>query len=177
MFCYVLFVKTGYEQKVMNDILTWQIDGLHPYVPMRDVRFRKAGEILSERKCWIPGYVFIESGVSGTDFYISIKPYISRSENALKLLRYGSGYSNQSFEMKKDEQSIFLRLLGSDRCVEMSRGFVSGGVVKVNSGPLSGYEGLVKKINRHKMEAVIEINMMGALREIKVGLEIVEKLP
>jgi transcriptional antiterminator NusG len=33
----------------------------------------------------------------------------------------------------------------------------------------------IKKINRHKREALVELEMMGATREVKLMLEVVEK--
>ena len=38
-------------------------------------------------------------------------------------------------------------------------------------------EGNILKINRHKRIAIIRADFMGGPREIKVGLEIIEKLP
>ena len=38
-----------------------------------------------------------------------------------------------------------------------------------------GMNGSIKKVNRHKREAVVEMSMMGSTREITLMLEIVEK--
>ena len=39
---YVLFVMTGYEHKVANEITRfWRVDGLQPFVPMYDTCFGK----------------------------------------------------------------------------------------------------------------------------------------
>ena len=44
-------------------------------------------------------------------------------------------------------------------------------------GPLYGLEGSIVKVNRHKRIAIIKAEFMGGPREIKVGLEIVDKRP
>ena len=44
-------------------------------------------------------------------------------------------------------------------------------------GPLHGLEGNIIKINRHKRMAIIKADFMGGPREIKVGLEIIDKKP
>ena len=54
---------------------------------------------------------------------------------------------------------------------------IVGDRVTITEGPLAGYESYIKKINRHKMEAVVQIEMMNAPRDVTVGLEIVKKLP
>ncbi|MDR0919514.1 MAG: hypothetical protein LBM93_09780 [Oscillospiraceae bacterium] len=37
------------------------------------------------------------------------------------------------------------------------------------------WESVIKKIDRHKMLTVIEVEFMGGSREIKIGMEILEK--
>ena len=174
---YTLFVRTGYEHYVMNQISTaWQVDGLNPFVPMYGARFKKGGRIISEKKRCAPGYVFIESAMRGIEFYISVKPYVYLSQNSFKVLRYGNSNLDQSFEMKEGEQVILEKLLNDERCVEMSKGLFEGESVSVIEGPLVGMEGLIKRVNRHKMEAIVEFEMMSAKREILVGLEIIGRL-
>jgi len=178
MIWYALFVMTGHEHEVANIISRhWRVDGLRPFVPMFDARFRKAGIVLSEKRRWIPGYVFLESEISGLEFYLQIKPYISRTENTLKLLRYGNGYMDSSFEMQEGDRAFLDKLLNEEYCVEMSQGYIKGDSIIVTEGPMVGLEGLVKKVNRHKMLATIEASIFGDIREITVGLEVISKIP
>ena len=174
---YTLFVMTGYEHAVASTISrSWRIDGLRPFVPMFDARFRKAGKVLSEKRRLIPGYIFIESELSGLDFYLQVKPHIVRTEKALKLLSYGDGHADSSFEMLEAEHSFLNEFLNNEQCVEMSHGYMKGTSVVVTDGPMVGHEGLIKKVNRHKMEATIEMFLLGSVREVTVGLEVVSKL-
>ena len=161
----------------MDEIFhVWKIDGLQPYVPMYDARFRKAGKVLLERRRSMPGYVFIESPARGKEFYLSVNQLIRRSERSLKLLRNGVGYLDQYFEMNASEHDILKKLFNNERCIEMSQGFIEETAIEVTDGPLVGLEGLIKKVDRHKMEAIIEVEFMGAVREMTVGLEIVKRL-
>ncbi|MCL2050343.1 MAG: antiterminator LoaP [Lachnospiraceae bacterium] len=177
MFYYILFGKTGYEQKIVNEINKhWRFDGLKPFIPMYDARFRKAGKVCLEKRRLCPGYVFIESEISGTEFYLAAYPYIVRSENAFKLLRYGLGHDNLSFEMNAKEYLAFMSLYNEEYCVEMSKGLIVNDLVKITDGPLQGFESKIKKINRHKLEAVVEMEIMGRLTDVRVGLEVIEKL-
>ena len=169
---------TGYEDDVASIISRhWRIEGIKPFVPMFDARFRKAGEVLSEKRRWIPGYIFIESNMCGVEFYLAVKPYISNTENALKLLRYGNGNIDSSFEMQDSDRMFLDRLLNEEYCIEMSYGYIEGTSVVITDGPMVGFEGLIKKINRHKMLATIETSIFGDIREVTVGLEIVSKTP
>jgi len=54
--------------------------------------------------------------------------------------------------------------------------FVRTGSERITSGPLVGMESRIKKINRHKREALVEMEVMGAVREVRVMLEVVGKV-
>jgi transcriptional antiterminator NusG len=66
-------------------------------------------------------------------------------------------------------------MFDADFCIRGSVGFIEGDKVRVTSGALVGMECLIKKINRHKQIAIVELDMMGAVREVKLMLEVVEK--
>ena len=57
----------------------------------------------------------------------------------------------------------------------MSTGYIEGDHIIITDGPLKGYEALIKKIDRHKRIAFIEINLLNQPNIIKVGLEIISK--
>lgn len=70
----------------------------------------------------------------------------------------------------------YLKFLCQDGAlIEISRGVIKNGVPVVTSGPLKGREGLIRKINRHKRTAWIEIPFNGGKKQVTVGLEIYEK--
>lgn len=47
--------------------------------------------------------------------------------------------------------------------------------VQILAGPLMGMEGNIRRIDRHKRTAYLEIEMFGRTVEMKVGLEIIRK--
>jgi transcriptional antiterminator NusG len=57
----------------------------------------------------------------------------------------------------------------------MSKGIIEGDHIIVESGPLKGYEGFIKKIDRHKRIAFIDVELFNTVTTVKVGLEIVSK--
>ena len=71
---------------------------------------------------------------------------------------------------------MLLRLCDDDRYVESSSGIIIGDSVYIKEGPLKGYESIIRKIDRHKRKAIIELEFMGAVRQVAVALEIVEKV-
>ena len=59
--------------------------------------------------------------------------------------------------------------------VEPSYGFIEGDQVVITKGPLVGFEAQIKKLDRHKRLAYVEVHLMGRTKLIKVGAEIVRK--
>ena len=63
------------------------------------------------------------------------------------------------------------------RVVEMSEGIMEGSKVVVLRGPLRGHEAEIKRIDRHRRMAELEVSMLGRMKTIRLGLEIVSKSP
>jgi len=176
---YSIFTKTGCEDKLLREMKSiWLFDELmHTYAPKYDALYKKGGKIFKEQRCSMPGYVFVKSELSGMDFYIKSKPLISWSEYALKLLSYGDSNLDSNFEMKSDECEIFMKLFSDKGCVDISKGCIEGDLIIITDGPMVGFEGLIKKVIRHKMIAYVEVEMLGQITRMKVGLDIVSKKP
>ena len=177
MYWYVLFVKTGYEQKIKNEIYKfWKLENSKPFVPMYEARFKRGGRVYPEIRRMTPGYVFVESEMPGLAFYFATQKLIWQSKNTLKLMRYGDTADDKNFEMKPEEYAAFMHLCNEEHCVEMSKGFIEGDLVYIIEGPLKGMESRIKKVRAPKMEAVVEMQMFGQFVEIKIGLEIIRKI-
>jgi transcriptional antiterminator NusG len=58
----------------------------------------------------------------------------------------------------------------------VSKGFIAGDKLIVTSGPLKGRESIIKKIDRHKKRAEIELSCFGATKRINVALEVTAKV-
>lgn len=118
---------------------------------------RYGGKWHLERKSLLPGYIFLsgaEAGVSAERIHTEEK----------------------GISLKPCEEAPYPRLLCSEgNLIEMSGGIIKNGVLTVSSGPLRGKEHLIKKIDRHKRTAEIEILLEGRKQCITVGLEVYEK--
>ena len=73
------------------------------------------------------------------------------------------------------EEAFLKRLMGQEKVVKFSKGFIEGERVVIQEGPMQGLEGLIRKIDRHKRTASIEVELFMRRVEVNVGLEIVEK--
>ncbi|MDR2091536.1 MAG: hypothetical protein LBP62_07830 [Clostridiales bacterium] len=87
------------------------------------------------------------------------------------------GYGDsERIAVSEDEQRALQYLIGDKRCIETSVGFAEGDKIVVTAGALTGKESIIKRINKHKRQAVIEIEFFGAISEMTVGLEIIHAI-
>jgi transcriptional antiterminator NusG len=58
VFWYALFVKTGYEHKMVKEIeRVWRMEETQPFVPMYDTKFKHSGGVVLQKRVLFPGYV------------------------------------------------------------------------------------------------------------------------
>ena len=90
-------------------------------------------------------------------------------------IRDSIGTGDEIVPLSQEEIDLLLRMGSDSQLVEMSSGIIENDRVQVLSGPLKGMEGSIRKIDRHKRMAYLEVEMFGRTVEMKVGLEIVSK--
>ncbi len=114
----------------------------------------------------IPGYVFLiaenqEKLVNGLRKVIGLTKLIGTGDEIVPLVQ---------------EEIDLLMKIGTDKqLVEISSGIIENDRVQILAGPLMGMEGNIRRIDRHKRTAYLEIEMFGRTVEMKVGLEIIRK--
>lgn len=111
---------------------------------------RYGGDWHLERRTLLPGYLFL----SGNTI-----PKV-REKDILMILR---------------EPPYMKKLCEKDNLVAVSKGVIKDGNTIVTSGPLKGREELIRRIDRHKRTAKIEIPLGIGKTQVTVGLEVYEK--
>lgn len=165
---YVVQVRTGTEDSIRKqcekNIDTEVLNDC--FVPYYEERRRIRGEWETLRKVLFPGYVFIVTEELET-LYKNLKTVVGLT----KLL----GTGREIVPLTEKEQRLLEKMCGGGRIMEMSEGIIEQSQVKVLSGPLMGMEGYIRKIDRHKRKAWLELEMFGRKQRVQVGLEIVAK--
>ena len=173
VYWYVLFVKTGKEHRTENYIREWDKENLlMPFIPILETYFKKRGIVKKETELLFPGYLFVETELEPLGFLNIIRPLIYRNDDIIKVLSYDSC----DIALREEERRDLLRLCDDNNTIEASVGFIVGDKIYVTEGALAGRESIIKKIDRHKMEAVIELNFMGCVRQVKMALRVLEKI-
>lgn len=173
MYWYVLFVQTGKEKKI-EEILKKHLSTKEciPFIPMEELLFKKSGITKKEMRILFPGYVFVESDLQEQQFLRVINFFVNTISELVCVLKY----SDKEIAMKESERHTLINLYNNNHCIELSYGVFEGDRVHIFEGPLKGQESIIKKINRHKRQAWIEIEIMGEVRLVNVALEVVNKV-
>ena len=168
----VLFARTGSEEKLVQ-MLKERLspEEYLPFVPTKEVPYRSKSVIYKERRPLFPGYVFVQTGIEPGLIADRLAKALRNMKDIYSILHYGD--DEKDVVIREEGRLHWERLFDADFCVVGSVGFIEGDAIRITSGALLGLEGRIRKINRHKREAIVEMEMMGARREVVVMLEVV----
>ena len=170
----VLFVRTGSVDRLVREFgKNLTDDGFLPFIPTVEFPFRKSGVVHKLRKPLFPGYIFLQTGIEPGLIAKVLEKTIRGIEHIYSILHYGD--NKKDVVLREEERLYWERLLDEDFCVVGSIGYIHSGTLRITSGALVGLEDQIKKINRHERRAIVETEMMGTKRNVKLMLEIVEK--
>lgn len=167
--CYVIQVYTGHEKLIcskINDSISSELFN-KCFVPMMEYVYRRKGEIWRECKIMFPGYVFVL-----TDSVNEFASKLRCIDGMTKLLTSGE----MPISISEEEKTAIFGLIDEDNIAKLSEGYIEQDKIYVTSGPLVGQEGVIKKIDRHKRIAYIELSIMGRVSQVRMPLEIVKKV-
>lgn len=127
------------------------------------------GEWIIREKILFPGYVFLIAEEKEVE---KIDEELRHVKGAIELLRI-----DDEPAILTDKEVELLRAFGGcGQKVELSEGVIERSKVRIFSGPLVGKEKYIRKIDRHKRRAVLEMSFLGKMQRVQVGLEIVSKM-
>lgn len=168
---YVIQTVGGQEAKVLGLMEKLVDDSLvqEAFIPTYEVMKRIKGQWHKRNEVLLPGYVF-----AVTKNPSQLKAQLRRVPRFTRLLG-----NDDMFTPLNDQEVAFLNAFTQPgkRTVELSTGVIEGDDVIILNGPLMGHDGLIKKIDRHKRLAYLELEMLGRKTTVKFGLEILAKRP
>lgn len=168
---YAVRVRIGAEENVRQRCLE-QISSAvikDCYVFHYEEKRHLCGDWILQIKVLFPGYVILVS--SGADTKV-LDRELWRIKGAVGLLEMNSKLA----ALDEEEVKFLLMIGGHRRTVGYSEGLIEQSKVRVFSGPLVGKEKYIRKIDRHKRKAFLEMPIFGEKQRMQVGLEIVEKI-
>ena len=165
---YVIQVRTGTEENIRiqceKQIPSHILERC--YLPYYEKMRRYEGAWHKEQKLLFPGYLFLISGQL-KELYLNLKGVIGLT----RLI----GTGREIVPLTEDETELIRRLAGDKELVKISKGIKKEGKTIITDGPLKGMEGYIRKVDRHKKVAWLEVKMMGRTVETQVGVEVLRE--
>lgn len=134
--------------------------------PVMRRRKKSNGQWNIRTRILFPGYVFLDTE--------DIDQVFIRLRSVIGLTRI-LGTGEEIVPLTEREMEFLLQFGGEEQIVGMSEGIIEGSRIRILSGPLVGKEALIRRIDRHKRKAYLEMDMFGRTQRIQVGLEVVMK--
>lgn len=168
-YLYVVQVRSGTEERTRRLLLRALADVIEDcFTPEYETLRADKGQWRPVRARLLPGYIFIQS--KHPDI---VAAKLASVPAFTRLL----GSNGEHFMPLAPDEVAWLNAFTNmeTHVVEMSTGIIEGDQVLVTRGPLKGHELEIRKIDRHKREAELEVPLLGRKKRVKVGLEIVVK--
>lgn len=165
---YVMQVRTGTEETIRKQCER-QISRAvlrRSFIPYYEEKKKYEGEWHIRERVLFPGYVFLVAEEVG-----ELIEGLKRVVGLTKLLSVG----DDIIPLSAEEVAFLLKMGGEEQLMCLSTGIIEGDRVQVLSGPLKGMESSIRKIDRHKRKAWLEVRMFGRTVEMQMGLEILWK--
>lgn len=165
---YVVQVESGKEEQVLQHCQRRISEQIlqRGFLPYYDELRKNKGKWTVVRKKLFPGYLFLVTE-DAEALYQELKKILEWT----KLLKTG----DTIVPLSDWEVEFLLRFGGEEQVVGVSRGIIENDRVIVQSGPLKGQEGYIKKVDRHRRKAYLQMEMFGRIVNVQMSLEIVAK--
>ena len=165
---YVIWVESGKEHKVRGMIESQVPAETYDRIVIPEKRIQKKfkGEWKEVQSVLFPGYLFVVAE-DITEFTSAL--------NAVPEFTKMLNMDNEIAAIYPEEEAVLKRLVDADEIVKISEGIIENDKIIVLDGPLKDMEGTIKRINRHKRVALIQMELFERVMQVEVGLEIVEK--
>ena len=137
------------------------------FVPMYVCMRRYQGEWNKEYKVLFPGYFFVDSEHADV-----LEQELSVVSRIAKPVCVGKDF----VPIHEEEQAFLEEMMDASHIIQMSTGNIINGEFDIYEGPLQKKGTYIKRIDRHKRIAEMDVKLLGESRRVRVGLEIVNKV-
>ena len=117
------------------------------------------------------GQWHVEQGIAFPDIIF----LESQDPDALEQELHDKCPDSRMIRLSSEQKGLLTQLLGEEKHMSLSKGHIRQGQTHVTQGPLQGKEDLIRKIDRHKRLARLEVPAGEGLLQMYGGLEILAK--
>ena len=114
-----------------------------------------------------PGYFFADTGEIGK--IVETVRGIPQFSRVLKS-------AGEVAPVTREEQAFLEDLMDEDHVVRHSEGFLVGDQVYIMDGPLRNWRGRIRKVDRHRRIAYLDVDLFGRMTPMEVGFSAVARV-
>ena len=163
---YVIQTIKGKEKKVAEEIQSNVAkENENVFVFENEMEYKVKGKWVKDTNPFFPGYIFVDMEESRAEFF---------GQRLRKIRHKLLDVDGVITAIRPEEQDYLMRLGGEEHIVRHSEGFRVDDYIVITSGPFKGYNGEIRKLDRHHRKATILIPLSGQDIEVEINLEIVE---
>lgn len=148
--------KQNLSEKALTDAFQFSYERMKKYL----------GEWHVDTLAMFPNYVFLQS-----EYPEALSEELKQYRKIVKVLEN----DRLLLAVRPDEEDAIKKLCGENHHMGMSRGVIADGKLNVTEGPLRGREALIRKVDRHKRIAKLDLPIRKEIPDVWAGLEITEK--
>jgi len=181
---FVIQVYTGYEKKVLNDLLVKKNSGtlkdvlLDVRVPEEEYIVEKRNKKVVKKRNLYPGYVLAELDLPEDDA-VWKKVYSEiRSVTGVGMFLTAGGGNKKPSPLAYDEVKEIFEKTGEIKphLVKLESGYEVGDRVKINEGPFKDFEGEVQEVHNDKNSLTVRVEIFGRLTPVELDFNQVHRI-
>lgn len=170
---FILNVVAGQENKVSNDIKTMMLRAdlkdhiIDVLVPTKPVFKIKRGKKVQENQRLFPGYVFVNTDMSGNIYNL-----LTGVPKVMGFL----GSKNNPQPVGKEKMESILSLNSQEEANSKNFSFEVGESVNIIEGPFESFSGVVEDFDAEKQKLKISVLIFGRATSVELDISQVEKV-
>lgn len=165
---YVLYVKTGKEEKLKDKLNSITNNEITFHVPKRVLRERRKGKIRNVLKPLFQGYILIEGELNELNYH-----NIKTADGAFYFLKDNEGL----LHLDSSEIEVLSKLMNNSNgdTIGNSEIYMEGDSIYVMNGALYAMEGYIVSVNKRKCRAKVRLNVAGNEKIVELAISLIKK--
>ncbi len=171
---YVIHTYSGYENKVKTN-LEHRIESMgmgekifDVLIPRETVTdFKEGGRRVTSEKKVFPGYILVEMELDDDSWYV-----VRNTPGVTGFV----GSQGKPVPLSRDEFNRIVKRTQTGVKPKTSSDFVEGMSVKVTSGPLAEFDGVISEVNNDQAKVKVMVSIFGRETPVELGFDQVSRL-
>ncbi|WZX99239.1 antiterminator LoaP [Bacillus sp. FSL W7-1360] len=182
---YALYVRSGQEEQVRQLVnKNSEISIERTLIPKRKIWEKRQGDWHEVSKIMFPGYILLCAHMN-----VALYHQLQSIPGCLRLLnayRYLFDYSaddasdvwkqSECFsEIPVEDMRLLLKLTEQGEEIGVSEVYIENTRVVVHSGPLKGFEGWIKKVDKRQRRVKVALPFMNEVKDMDMSVKFISK--